>query len=306
MRPRFEWNLGRRRLALGERTLVMGIVNVTPDSFSDGGQFFSPEQAVAHGLRLLDEGADILDIGGESTRPGAATTATTAPVLAGAVRAEEEMARVLPVIEGLRRQRPEAILSIDTYKSAVARAAVRAGADIVNDVSGFTWDAEMASTLASLGCGAILMHVRGLPHQWATLPPEADPTPLVFGELATLAGRAFDAGIAHSRIVLDPGFGFGKRLDENYPLLARLGELHALGYPLLVAISRKSCLGHTLMQRLRLETPPGPSLRDTATLATSVAAALAGAHIVRVHAVRQTIEALAIADAIVRAGEPAP
>lgn len=279
----------------------MGIVNVTPDSFSDGGKFFAPEQAIAHGLQLLDEGADLLDIGGESTRPGTATATTTTPALAGAVSPAEEMQRVLPVIEGLRRVRPEIVLSIDTYKSSVARAAIAAGADIVNDVSGFTWDTAMRATVAELRCGAVLMHVRGLPHEWATLPPEPDPAPRVLRELKQLSAAALAAGIAHDRLMLDPGFGFGKRLDENYALLARLGELHALGFPLLVAISRKSCLGYTLQQRFALSAAPAPVARDHATLATSVAAALAGAHIVRVHAVHATVEALAIADALQKA-----
>jgi dihydropteroate synthase len=337
MRPSFQWDLGRRKLPLGERTLIMGVLNVTPDSFSDGGLYLDPQAAILRGLALLDEGADILDIGGESTRPGTPTASDQAPVLAGAVSAQQELDRVLPIIQSIKQQRPDSILSIDTYKSMVARYAVDAGAEIVNDVSGFTWDSAMASTVAERPCGAILMHVRGLPHQWRTQPPDPDIVSLVREQLRDRVSEALDHGISRASIVLDPGFGFGKNFDENYPLLARLAELHLLGFPLLVGTSRKSFLGHTISARLHeisrqtsklsavelaapepLDAPhlvnsadaalPNlkpiplpPVARDTATLAATVAAALAGAHIVRVHAVRPAVEALAIADAILRA-----
>jgi dihydropteroate synthase len=307
MRPRFQWNLGHRSLPLGERTLVMGILNVTPDSFSDGGRYLDPRAAIDHAHALLDEGADILDVGGESTRPGM-------PVLdaEGAVTSQQELDRVLPVLEALRRERPEAILSIDTYKSTVAPAALDAGAEIINDVSGLTWDADMASVIAEYRCGLILMHTRGLPSEWPSLPPLPDPVALVLDELRARAAAAMAAGIAHNSIVLDPGFGFGKRLDENYLLLARFSELHALGFPLLAAVSRKRFLAHTLPQaltsraQLPVSTPAPPAAaispagRDAATLAACVAAALAGAHLVRVHDVRPAVEALAIADAILQ------
>jgi dihydropteroate synthase len=294
MRPRFQWDLGRRSLPLGERTLIMGVLNVTPDSFSDGGRYLDPRAAIDHGHSLLDEGADILDIGGESTRPG---TPVNSPA---AVTAQQEIDRVLPVLEALRRERPEAIFSIDTYKSTVARAALDAGAEIVNDVSGLTWDPDMGSVVAAHRCGLILMHTRGLPIEWPSLPPMADPVALVLDELRARAAAALEAGIARKALVLDPGFGFGKRLDENYPLLARLGELHALGYPLLVGLSRKGFLAHTLAARLaQLSTAAVLGAgRDDVTLAACVAAALAGAHMVRVHKVRPAVEALAIADAI--------
>jgi dihydropteroate synthase len=318
MRPRFQWDLGRHTLRLGERTLIMGVLNVTPDSFSDGGRFLDPQDAIAHGLALLDEGADILDIGGESTRPGAPTASPQAPTLAPAVSAEAELDRVLPVIEAIKRERPASILSIDTYKSKVARHALEAGAEIVNDVSGFTWDAAMAPTIAERSCGAILMHVRGLPHQWRTLPPAPNIVSLVREELRALAAHALYAGIARRALVLDPGFGFGKNFDQNYPLFAHFAEFQLLGFPLLAAVSRKSFLGHTVAGRLaelaeaaKSGAPHLPQLanmapeaRDAATLAASVAAALAGAHIIRVHAVRPAVEALAIADAILRAGMP--
>lgn len=319
MRPRYQWDIGRRKLALGERTLIMGVLNVTPDSFSDGGLYFDPNAAVAHGLELLDQGADILDVGGESTRPGTPTATSSAPVLAGAVSAQEELDRVLPVIEALKRERPEAVLSIDTYKAIVARYAVEAGVEIVNDVSGFTWDSVMSTTVAERPCGAILMHVRGLPHQWSSLPPAPDLIPLVREELRTRATEAIDSGIRRNSIVLDPGFGFGKNMDENYPLLARFAEFRPLGFPLLAAVSRKSFLGRTVAARLAQiaasrKSEPGtspepipfpPAARDNATLAATVAAALYGAHIVRVHTVRPAIEALAIADAVLRAQTPA-
>jgi len=308
MRPRYQWDLGYRSLPLGERTLVMGVLNVTPDSFSDGGQFFSPGSAIAHGLALLDEGADILDIGGESTRPGTPVEAGHSPSLAGVVSADEELARVLPVIEAIKRERPSAILSIDTYKARVARLAIDAGVEIVNDVSGFTWDADMADTIAQRPCGAILMHTRGLPHEWRTQPPAEDIVSLVRDELRARLSDTLDHGISRRAIVLDPGFGFGKNLDENYPLLAHLADFHLFGFPLLVAVSRKGFLAHTVSTRLaelELNTnPPLPAAaRENATLAAIVAAALGGAHIVRVHTVRPAVEALSIADAILRAAE---
>src|SRR5581483_8104191 len=158
MRPVFTWNLGSRSLELGKRTMVMGIVNVTPDSFSDGGQNLTPDKAVAHALAMLDEGAEIIDVGGESTRPGARVGAENP-----AVSAEEELRRVLPVIAGIRNAQPSAIVSVDTYKAKVAKAAVEGGAQIVNDVSGLQWDAAMKTTLAGLSCGVVLMHTRGRP-----------------------------------------------------------------------------------------------------------------------------------------------
>jgi len=173
MRPVFHWNLGARSLELGKRTLIMGVVNVTPDSFSDGGLYLDPGQAIAHAERLLDQGAAILDLGGESTRPGASVQTAAVPAEPSpapsankpAVSADEELKRVLPVIAALKKKHPAAVLSIDTYKAAVARAAVNAGAEIVNDVSAFRWDPQMAKTVADLKCGAVLMHMRGLPEQ---------------------------------------------------------------------------------------------------------------------------------------------
>jgi dihydropteroate synthase len=269
----------------------MGVLNVTPDSFSDGGRFLEPQAAIAHSLEMLDEGADILDIGGESTRPGARAAAAGQ----AAVSAEEELRRVLPVIEELLRRRPEAILSIDTYKAGVARTAVEAGAEIVNDVSGLRWDAEMAPTLAGLQCGLVLMHMRGRPAEWRTLPPLDDPVGLVSRELREGAEAAAAAGIGRDRIVLDPGFGFGKSFDENYPLLARFDELHQLGFPLLAGVSRKSFIGRTLASN-GSDAPPQERLYGS--LAAMTAAILKGAQIVRVHDVKSAVQAAKIADRI--------
>jgi len=292
MRPRFTWRLRTRALELGKRTLVMGVLNVTPDSFSDAGKFFATDRAIGHALGMLDQGADIVDVGGESTRPGARVES------AAAVSADEELRRILPVIEAVRRERPGALLSVDTYKAEVARAAAAAGAEIVNDVSALRWDPAMASAVAETNAGVVLMHTRGKPEEWRTLPPADDIVALVAHELRDWAEAAQRAGIAREKIVLDPGFGFGKNFDENYPLLARFHELHSLGYPLLAGTSRKSFIGRTLARSGR-DLPPEKRLHGT--LATVTAAVLKGAHIVRVHDVRPAVEAARIADAILAA-----
>jgi len=316
MRSVFQWNLGRRTLELGKRTLIMGIVNVTPDSFSDGGRFLDRDKALEHAERLLDEGADIVDVGGESTRPGVridagplspaetsptgikkvpvATLKTSAP----AVSAEEERRRVLPVIAALKKRHPTAVISVDTYKADVARTAVGAGAEIVNDVSGFRWDAAMSSTVAKLKCGAVLMHSRGHPEEWRTLPPAGDIVLLVKRELKDWAEKAVLAGVRRERIVLDPGFGFGKRFEENYPLLARFGELQSAGFPLLAGTSRKSFIGRTVGRDGKDVPPEG---RLYGTLATQTALILKGAHILRTHDVKAAVEAARVADAILQA-----
>ena len=307
MRPVFQWNLGTRSLELGKRTLVMGVVNVTPDSFSDGGQFLDREKAIEHAELLLSEGADMIDVGGESTRPGAkvgaptqtaATGGSRAGVPASAVTAEEELKRVLPVIADLKKKHPTAVVSIDTYKAAVARAAVGAGAEIVNDVSGLRWDAQMAKTVAELKCGLVLMHMRGRPEEWRTLPPPGDVVLLVKRELKDWAEKAVLAGIRRERIVLDPGFGFGKSFDENYPLIARFSELQAAGFPLLAGTSRKSFIGRTLARDGK-DAPMGERLFGT--LASEVALILRGTQIIRTHDVKATVEAARIADKILQA-----
>lgn len=301
MRPVFDWNIGSRVLELGKRTLIMGIVNVTPDSFSDGGLFLNCEKAVEHALQLHHEGADILDIGGESTRPGAMVsvpfdTPIEKPALSKhAVSEQEELDRILPVISALKKEKPEAVISVDTYKASVARAAVEAGAEIVNDVSGFRWDLDMKKTLMKLKCGAILTHMRGRPEEWRNLPKPADVLMLVKRELREWVDAALMAGMKRDHIVLDPGFGFGKNLQQNFPLLKRLEELHQLRYPLLVGVSRKSFIGHALARNGH--DAPIPE-RLYGTLAAETAAILKGAQMIRTHDVRACADAARIADLV--------
>jgi dihydropteroate synthase len=293
MRPIFDWHVGSRVLQLGKRTLIMGVVNVTPDSFSDGGLHLDRDRAVKHALQLLQDGADIIDVGGESTRPGASVLASAEAK--AAVTEKEELERVIPVITALKQQRPDAVISVDTYKASVARAAVQAGAEIVNDVSGFRWDAKMAKTLAELKCGAVLMHMRGRPEEWRTLPPVADIVMLVKRELRDWVDVALMAGVKRERIVLDPGFGFGKSFQENYPLLKRLEEFHQLRYPLLVGVSRKSFIGRALARDGK-DAPVADRLHGT--LAAETAAILKGAHIIRTHDVRACADAARMADVV--------
>lgn len=309
MRPVFQWSLGTRTLELGKRTLIMGVVNVTPDSFSDGGQFLDPDRAVQHAERLLDEGADIIDIGGESTRPGARveTVAQKRPETtksAGksaartpSVSAEEELKRVIPVIVALKKKRSTVLISVDTYKASVARAAVTAGAEIVNDVSGFGWDPLMTKTIADLKCGAVMMHMRGRPEEWRNLPPAGDIVLLVKRELKEWAEKAVQAGVRREQIVLDPGFGFGKNFEQNYPLMARFSELQSAGFPLLAGTSRKSFIGRALGG----EKDVPPAHRLYGTLASETVLILKGAHIVRTHDVKPSVEAARVADAILSA-----
>ena len=261
MRPLFPWRLRTRKLALGERTRVMGVLNVTPDSFSDGGKFLARDRAVAHALLMFDEGADMVDVGGESTRPGSDARVPEA----------EELRRVLPVIEQVRRERPDALLSIDTYKAA------------------------MAATVAELQCGAVLMHMRGRPEEWRSLPPEENLVGRVMRDLAHWTQQALDSGVARERVVLDPGFGFGKNFEENYPLLARFQEFHQMGFPLLAGVSRKSFIGRALAKDGK-DAPAGQRLHGS--LAAMTTCILKGAHIVRVHDVKASVEAARIADAV--------
>ncbi len=289
MRAVFQWNLGARTLELGKRTLIMGIVNVTPDSFSDGGLYFDPDRAVAHALQLMEEGADILDVGGESTRPGASVAA---------VIADEELRRVLPVLTALKKQRPDAVISIDTYKASVARAAAAAGAEIINDVSGLRWDKEMAKTVAETKCGVVLMHMRGRPEEWRTLPPAGDIVLLVKRELRDWAESAVLAGVRRERIAIDPGFGFGKNFEQNYPLFARFQELQSLGFPLVVGTSRKSFLGRMLARDGK---DAAVADRLYGNLAAQTAMILKGAHILRTHDVKAAADAARVTDAILAA-----
>jgi len=288
------WRLRSRTLELGRRTLVMGVVNITPDSFSDGGSFRDSDEAVAHAINLLEQGADILDLGAESTRPG-----SNAGGAAPAVSAEEEQARLLPVLQAILKRQPHAVLSVDTYKADTARAALEAGAEIVNDVSGFTWNPALAGVCAEYGAGVVLTHSRGRPEEWRTQPQlEADELlATVRSGLAASMAVAQRAGVAPDAIVLDPGYGFGKRLRENYALLARQAEVLELGRPLLAGVSRKSFLGHTLAPLFGGKDAPVDA-RENAGLAAMTAAILNGASIVRVHQVRAAVEAARIADQV--------
>jgi dihydropteroate synthase len=289
LRSRCDWKLRTRSLPLGERTVVMGVLNTTPDSFSDGGAFSTPAAGIEYALAMFEQGADIVDIGGESTRPGKRK----------AVSVQEEIDRVVPVVEGVLRHRPGAILSIDTYKAQTAASALAAGVEIVNDVSGFLWDKEMAKVCVAAGCGVVLMHTRGRPEDWRALPPlpQKEVVPLVSQALRQRLQGALEAGIERERIVLDPGFGFGILLEQNYALLAGLEELSGLGQPLLAGVSRKAFLGRTLSQLYHgVDAPVGR--RESASLAALTAAILAGAQLVRVHDVRPSREAATIADAI--------
>lgn len=298
MRNLANWRLRTRTLELGRRTLVMGVVNITPDSFSDGGSFLDSEAAVVRCMQCLDEGADILDLGAESTRPGSRTGDADA-----FVSAEQEQARLLPVLEEICKRLPHAVLSVDTYKAATARAALQAGAEILNDVSGFTWDPGIAQACAEFGAGVVLSHTRGRPEAWRAQPqlaPDALMATVRDGLAASLAA-AQQAGIAPDQIVLDPGYGFGKRFSENYVLLNRQAELLKLGRPLLAGLSRKSFLAHTLAPLFGGSDAPLDA-RENASLAAMTAAILHGASIVRVHQVRPAVEAARIADAILAGG----
>ncbi len=287
-RPPFTWQLRTRHLTLGPRTLLAGIVNLTPDSFSDGGLHSSPARAVDYALRLLDDGADILDFGGESTRPGAPALTTNA------ISANEEQRRLLPVLEAVHRARPDAVLSVDTYRASTARAALAAGAEIVNDVSGLLWDPAMAAAVAAARCGLVLMHTRGLPSQWSAQPPLAPSAvlPTVLEGLAAQLAVANAAGIDSQAIVLDPGFGFGKRGPENWTLLARIAELHSLGRPVLAGLSRKGFL----------TADPAVDARDRATGTANTAALLQGVHLLRVHDVKNARASANIADELLAVG----
>ena len=272
---------------LGERTLVMGVLNVTPDSFSDGGKFLSLEKAVERALAIEHAGADILDIGGESTRPGS-----------GGASAAEEVSRVLPVLEALRG-RLKIPISIDTRKASVAEIALGAGAEIVNDISGLKNDPELATVAARHGAPIILMHMRGTPRTMQKMPFAKDVVKDVVTGLKESAAIARKAGIAKAQILLDPGIGFGKSHAQNYELLARLPELAKLGYPLLVGTSRKGFIGTTLAHGGK---PLSAEERIWGTAATVAASILNGAHIVRVHDVGEMVQVSRVSDALLSTG----
>jgi dihydropteroate synthase len=260
----------------------MGIVNVTPDSFSDGGRLFDPAAAIEAGVQMAADGVDLLDVGGESTRPGAAP-----------LDAEEERRRVLPVVEGLAR-RVGVPISIDTYKASVADAALDAGAALVNDISGLRYEPALADVVARRGVPIVLMHMRGRSHQMYEQASYVDVVGEVLDELRACMAFATTAGIATERIIVDPGLGFAKNAAQSCEILARLDEFADLGRPVLAGPSRKSFLTRPLGGSLP------PAERDWATAATVTAAVLAGAHIVRVHAVPQMLQVVRVAEAIRR------
>ena len=267
------------------RTLLMGIINVTPDSFYDGGKRLDPNRAVADGIALVESGADIIDIGGESTRPGA-----------GAVSLEEELQRVLPVIQGLRRN-VKVPISIDTYKAQVARAALIEGADIVNDISALRFDSQMAVLVAAEKVPVVLMHMQGTPQTMQAEPCYNNVLREVREFLTTQVRFAIEAGVDRENIIIDPGIGFGKTLDHNLTLLKGLPALASVGQPLLVGASRKAFIGKILGVE--------PEERLEGSLAAAIAAVFGGAHIIRVHDVKETRKAIQVADAI-RFGVPGP
>jgi dihydropteroate synthase len=277
-----QWKLARRSLPYGERTLVMAVLNVTPDSFSDGGEFFSLDRAVAHAEQMIAEGADLIDIGGESTRPGSAF-----------VTEEEELQRVIPVIERLAAKSLVPI-SIDTTKSSVARAAIAAGAEIVNDISGLRFDPSIADAAAKAKAGLVLMHSRGTPKTMQQLPAVDDVMSEVIGELRNSVLIAEERGLARDRIAIDPGIGFGKTLEQNVELIAKLDQLVIAfaEFPIMIGTSRKSFLG-------KLLNGAPADQRLYGTIASVTASVLNGAHIVRVHDVKAAVEAVRVADAIV-------
>ena len=270
-------------MPIGERPLIMGILNVTPDSFSDGGLFLSVDDAVAHAERLVSEGADIVDVGGESTRPGGEP-----------VSAEEEIGRVVPVIEALAARFPAVPFSVDTTKSEVARAALDAGAAIVNDISALRFDFYVADAVARAGAGLVLMHSRGTPATMHRLPPVADIMEEVTSSLRASIHMAERRGVKRESIVIDPGFGFGKSQEQNVELISKLDQLIAAfpEYPLLIGTSRKSFIGRMLADD---EGNPAPaSDRLHGTMATVTAAVLKGAHIIRVHDVKAAVETIRV------------
>ena len=276
------WQFRTQSFDLTHRGLIMGVLNVTPDSFSDGGRFFDPSAAIARGLVMVQEGADILDIGGESTRPGATP-----------VEAEEELRRILPVIRSLRKQ-SRIPISIDTMKARVAAAAVEAGADIINDISGLQHDPDMARVAAESEAGLVLMHLRGTPRTMQQEPEYTDVVAEVCGCLRSAGSAAISAGVAVDRLVFDPGIGFGKTMDHNLALLRALPSFQIYGRPVLLGVSRKSFIG-------RLLGNTDPLSREAPTIALTAWARQHGVRILRVHAVKENAQALRMMEAILHA-----
>jgi len=274
---------GNSEFELGKRTYIMGVLNVTPDSFSDGGRFLKPDVAVSHALRMVEDGADIIDIGGESTRPGAEP-----------VSLKDERDRVLPIIEMLSKE-THVPISIDTFKSEVAAEAIDRGASMVNDISGLRSSQYMASLVAERGVSLIIMHMKGKPRNMQMAPTYDDVVKEVHGFLEAQLKVALDAGVPRDRIILDPGIGFGKTVEHNLEIIAKVEELNTLGLPIMIGTSRKSFIGNIL----------GTDVDDRleGTIASNVAAVLGGVDFVRVHDVREVARALTLTDRIVRAGK---
>jgi dihydropteroate synthase len=290
-RRKFRLKLHSRTLILGPRTLVMGVLNVTPDSFSDGGNFFSQEKAVQHALQMERDGADLIDIGAESTRPGSL-----------GINAEEEWSRLAPVLAALRT-RLKIPISVDTRKSQIVAKAIEGGAELINDVSGLRHDPRIAEISARARAPLILMHMRGEPQTMQQKPFARDALKDVSHGLRASLSIAHKAGVANSQIILDPGIGFGKSYAQNYELLAELPQLAKLGFPLLVGTSRKGFISKTLAQDEKLTPslqPPGIAAEKKiwGTAATVTASILQGAHIVRVHDVAEMLSVARIADCI--------
>jgi dihydropteroate synthase len=283
--PIRQWKLARRSLPYGERTLVMGVLNITPDSFSDGGEFFLFDRAVAHTEQMIGSGADLIDIGGESTRPGSLP-----------VSEEEERRRVIPVIERLVMKLSVPI-SIDTTKSAVARAALAAGAEIVNDISALRFDPLIADEVANARAGLVLMHSRGTPATMQSLPPATNIMSEVVSGLRKSLAIAEAHGVPCESVAIDPGIGFGKTAEQNIELIARLDQLarEFTDFPIMIGTSRKAFIGK-LLNHAPVEA------RLHGTIATIAAAVMKGAHIVRVHDVKAVVEAVRVVDAIRQIG----
>jgi dihydropteroate synthase len=278
VRKLFFWKLKRRELQLGDRTLLMGVLNVTPDSFSDGGKYLDADRAFARAIELEEQGADIIDIGAESTRPGAAP-----------ITAAVEMQRLIPVLKRLR-DRLTIPISVDTYKAEVAERALDLGAEIVNDPSGLTFEPNLARAVSNHDAGLVLNHMRGRPETWEKLAPMPDPMGTIGRDLEAAVGRARRVGIDKSRLVVDPGLGFGKRREQNTFILAHLSQMAGLDLPILTGPSRKHFLAHETAEETRF-----------ATAAAVTASILGGAHIVRVHDVQEMRAAADFADEILRA-----
>jgi dihydropteroate synthase len=277
-RKRFEWKIRDKTLQLGERTLLVGVLNITPDSFSDGGKYLDPDRAFAHAIDLEEQGADIIDIGAESTRPGAVR-----------ISEAEELRRLVPVLKRLHNKLTIP-LSVDTYKSAVAQKALDLGADIINDPSALTFDPDLARTVGQANGGLILNHMRGSPEIWLKLPPLKDAMQVILKELDAAVHRAMRAGLDRKQIVIDPGLGFGKRKEQNAEILAQLETLARLEMPIMTGPSRKHFLAR--------ESQEGT---EFATAAAVAACVLRGSHLVRVHDVKAMKPVVEVADEILRA-----